>query len=278
MAADKSSRESKVDESLRRTLRLIAKGEQPNSMLQRLTLDALVKPDRSDRPADPHALVSDAARSATEWIGADAEEREKGMRELLTLTDALRPDPEPGPSLPEKVSAVRRCLRDEEIPHAIGGALAVGYYGEPRSTLDIDVNVFVPTSRWHHIREALGPLGIDLEVDEAELERADEVQLEWGSNFIHLFFSSDPLHEEMLRDARTTPFNGGVIPIVSPEHLVIRKALLDRTKDWLDIEQIFVATSPLDFQEIEIWLEKMIGASDERVKKLRVVKASLSLD
>jgi hypothetical protein len=278
MAADKPSRESKVDESLRRTLRLIAKGEQPDSMLRLLTLDALVKPDRSDRPADPCALVSDEARSATEWIGADAEKREKGMRELLTLSDALRPDPEPGPSLPEKVAAIHQCLRNGEIPHAIGGALAVGYYGEPRSTLDIDVNVFVPTSGWRYIYEALRPLGIDLEVDEAELERADEVKLEWGTNSLHLFFSCDSLHEEMRRSVHTVPFNGGHIPIVSPEHLVVRKALLDRTKDWIDIEQILVATDPLNLHEIETWLERMVGEDDPRMRKLSEVRAALSLD
>jgi hypothetical protein len=224
------------------------------------------------------AQASDAARSATEWIGASAEEREVVLRELLTLTDALRPDPEPGPSLPEKVLTTHRRLQAAEIPHAIGGALAVGYYGEPRSTLDIDVNVFVPADRWGAIREVLGPLGVDIEVDESEVERAGEAKLSWGSNFIHLFFSSDPLHEEMRECVRSVPFDGETIPIVSPEHLVIRKALLDRTKDWLDIEQIFVATSPLDLEEIARWLEQMTRPDDPRMEKLREVESSLSLD
>jgi hypothetical protein len=277
VAADKPSREEFLDESMRRTLRLIAKGAKPNSMLRRLTLDALMKLDRSDRPAEPEALVSDAARSATEWIGADFKERDKGLRELLTLSDALRPDPEPGPSFPEKVSAVHRCLRGGEIPHAIGGALAIGYYGEPRSTLDIDVNTFVPPDHWCDVYETLEPLGIDMKIDEAGLERDGEVKLGWGSNFLHLFFSCDPLHEEMSRSIRTVPFNGSTIPLVSPEHLVVRKALLDRTKDWLDIEQILVATSPLDLQEIERWLEQIAGIDDPRLAKLRRTKSALSL-
>lgn len=77
---------------------------------------------------------------------------------------------------------------------------------------------------------------------------------------------------------REVPFAEGSIPIVAPEHLVVRKALLDRTKDWLDIEQIFVATSPLDFQEIETWLEQMAGIDDPRLAKLRKAKSSLPLD
>lgn len=154
----------------------------------------------------------------------------------------------------------------------------MGYYGEPRSTLDIDVNVFVPVGRWSDLRAALDSLDIDIEIEEGDLKGTDELRLDWDPNSLHLFFSSDPLHERMSESIRCVPFNGGTIPIVSPEHLVVRKALLDRTKDWLDIEQIFVATSPLAFEEIESWLEQMAGERDPRIEKLCEVKASLSLD
>jgi hypothetical protein len=46
------------------------------------------------------------------------------------------------------------------------------------------------------------------------------------------------------------PFGGSMIPLVAPEHLIVRKAMLDRAKDWLDIEAILIATDPLDLEEI----------------------------
>jgi hypothetical protein len=226
---------------------------------------------------DRGALVSAAARSATQWIGVGAEDREKALRELLDLADALRPDPGRELSLTEKVSAIHRNLREAGIPHAIGGAVALGYYGEPRSTGDIDVNVFVPTDRWSEIGEALELLRIDTRVDGTELKRFDEIQLDWESDLLHLFFSTDALHERMSEDIRLVPFDGATIPIVSPEHLIVRKAQLDRTKDWPDIEQILVAAWPLDFEEIETWLGRLVGRDDPRMKKLREVKSSLSL-
>jgi len=82
----------------------------------------------------------------------------------------------------------------------------------------------------------------------------------------------------MSEDIRLVPFDGATIPIVSPEHLVVRKAQLDRIKDWLDIEQILAASWPLDLEEIETWLIRLTVEGDPRVKKLREVKASLSLD
>src|SRR5659263_502227 len=40
------------------------------------------------------------------------------------------------PSLPDKVVALDRALDDASIDHAFGGALALAYYAEPRSTVD----------------------------------------------------------------------------------------------------------------------------------------------
>ena len=47
-----------------------------------------------------------------------------------------------GLTLAQRVEAIDAAL--SELPHAFGGALALAYYAEPRSTIDIDVNVFIP--------------------------------------------------------------------------------------------------------------------------------------
>jgi hypothetical protein len=186
--------------------------------------------------------------------------------------------PDSAPSLPEKVVAIHERLADARVPHAIGGALALAYYAEPRATVDVDINVFVPTERWPDVRDALAPLGIDVDLDVAALQRDGQARLWWDRNPVDLFFSYDPFHDEMKRRARRVPFGETTIPILAPEHLAVCKAMFDRTKDWLDIEQILVATSPLDVDEIESWLERMVGDTDPRLLKLREIKASLSLD
>jgi hypothetical protein len=138
---------------------------------------------------------------------------------------------------PERVIAVHEALDRAGIPHAIGGAIALGHYAEPRPIRDIDVNVFVLPRRRPEVEAALAPLG-----DGAP---------------VHLFFAEDALHEAMPGAVRRVPFAGATIPIVSPEHLVIRKALLDRPKDWPDIEAILTAGEPLDLAEIESWLRHL---------------------
>ena len=189
-----------------------------------------------------------------------------------------RSRPEKSPPLPEKVTLLHHALDGARIPHAIGGALALAYYAEPRATIDVDINVFVPTDRWPEICEALAPLGINVKVEVENLNRDGQVRIWWDRNPIDLFFSYDPFHDAMQLATRKVPFNEETIPILSPEHLAVCKAMFDRPKDWLDIEQILVATEPLDLKEIEGWLERMVGRENPRFEKLAEVKAELSLD
>jgi hypothetical protein len=186
--------------------------------------------------------------------------------------------PENAPSLPDKVTAIHRALEEAKVPHAIGGALALAYYAEPRATIDIDLNVFVHTDHWPAICDALAPLGVDVEVDEKQLNRDGQVRLWWERNPVDLFFSYDPFHDEMRSGARRVPFNGTTIPILAPEHLAVCKAMFDRPKDWLDIEQMLVATSPLDVEEIRRWLERMVGKENPRMAKLLEIESSLARD
>jgi len=182
------------------------------------------------------------------------------------------------PTLPEKVVALHESLAAARIPHAMGGALALAYYAEPRVTIDVDINVFVSTEDWPRVRDALAPLGVGVEVDLAELERDGQVRLWWDRTPVDLFFSYDPFHEEMKHRARRVPFAEIRIPILAPEHLAVCKAMFDRPKDWLDIEQILVATDPLDLPEIEAWLESMAGEGNPQMTKLREITARLGLD
>jgi hypothetical protein len=186
--------------------------------------------------------------------------------------------PDGTPSLPDKVIAIHRALDAARIPHAIGGALALAYYAEPRTTIDVDINVFLPTERWPQVRDALQPLGVDVSVEEAALARDGQARLWWDRNPVDLFFSYDEFHDEMRRSARRVPFGEETLSILSPEHLAVCKAMFDRPKDWLDIEQILVATHPLDLAEIEGWLERMVGRADPRMARLEEIESRLGLD
>ncbi|MDX6624323.1 MAG: hypothetical protein QOE75_2255 [Solirubrobacterales bacterium] len=162
--------------------------------------------------------------------------------------------------------ALHEALRTAGLPHAFGGALALAYYAEPRPTADIDLNVFVPPAEWPRVRAALTPLGAGAERDAPGED--GELRLRCCHQEVHLFFSTDPLHAAMEASARELPCNGTVVPVVAPEHLIVRKAVLDREKDWVDIAAIVANTERLDRGEAERWLELLVGRSDPRLTKL----------
>lgn len=171
------------------------------------------------------------------------------------------------PSLPDKVVAIHDGLRGARIGHAFGGALALAYYAEPRATIDIDLNVFVAPAQHGAVHAALRPLGVADDVDAAALARDGQCRWWWGRTPVDLFFAYDELHDAMRTDARTVPFGEATIPILSPEHLSVCKAVFDRPKDWLDIEQILVCEDDLDVVAVERWLARIAGPSDRRTQR-----------
>jgi hypothetical protein len=168
------------------------------------------------------------------------------------------------PSLPDKVVAIHAALTSAGIDHAFGGALSLAYYSEPRATSDVDVNVFVTLEEWPSVAAALDPLGVDSTMEVAALERDGWVRWHWGRNPVDLFFAYDELHDAMRADARRYPFANTTIPVLSPEHLVVCKVVFDRPKDWIDVEGLLAATPALAPEEVRRWLDRIVGADDQR--------------
>jgi hypothetical protein len=179
------------------------------------------------------------------------------------------------PGLPEKVLAVHRELDRARVPHAFGGALALAYYAEPRATIDIDVNLFVSSSEHPRVAEVLQPVGVDAATDSFALERDGQCRIWFGRTPLDLFYAYDELHTAMAKATRRVPFADERIPILAPEHLLICKAVFDRTKDWLDIEQMVAFVDGLDVEAIERELARLVGVDDQRLARFRELVRSL---
>lgn len=269
----RKDRDDSTDSSARRLLHELNHGEQIAPMLRLPLLDALTR-GVGDRPNDPDAFVSDNARAAAQWIGVSPDTRGEALQDLLELGDARPPTSGSAEiSTTEKLTAIGEAMSSAGIPHAIGGAIALAYYAEPRMTPDIDINIFLSIDQRSRACDALTSIGAQTEVDEESKARS-EAKLIWEEREIHLFFSHDELHEAMPGAVRRMPFGEGTLPIVSPEHLIVRKAILNRDKDWHDIEQVLVATPALEIPEVERWLVVMVGASDPRLAQLKELARS----
>jgi hypothetical protein len=175
-------------------------------------------------------------------------------------------------SLSEKVLRLEAGFARHGIPHAFGGAIALAYYATPRATIDIDVNVFTPVARADEALAVLHTLGADplAAGERTRLAREGQARVRWEATPVDLFFSYDALHESCLERRRRVPFgDGDSIHVLSPEDLVVFKALFDRDKDWRDIDELlFAAGGDFDAGYLREWLGRIVGVDDARYRRL----------
>jgi hypothetical protein len=176
-------------------------------------------------------------------------------------------------TLVEILKAVHAALHAAAIPHAIGGAVALGYcMEEPRGTIDLDVNLFVPTDQVDTVFDALPP-----EIETGPKARAQvidraQVRLYWDDTAVDLFFNDHPFHERAAARVREVPFLDVTIPVLDCTDLVVLKALYSRPKDWIDIAAM-IAASSIDTAEAMRWLGSLIGTESVAYRRfVRIVE------
>ncbi len=174
--------------------------------------------------------------------------------------------------LGDRLLAIHDGLDAARIPHAIGGAIALGYCTlEPRGTRDVDVNVFVGPER---AREVFAALPKDVEFSGVNLEQAErdgQVRLRWGITPVDLFLSVLPFHDRVEAHLRHVPFERRTIPVLDCTALVVFKAIFDRPRDWVDIEAMVEARA-IDLDEAIKWVSAMAGADSAETTKLAALR------
>jgi hypothetical protein len=173
--------------------------------------------------------------------------------------------------LPDEIVLVHRALVNGGLPHAFGGAVAFAYCGVPRYTQDIDVNVFLSVDHSTRVLQSLASL-FTIENHEqlkAQLSRDAQVRLFWGDLPIDIYLNNLEFHEAMSERVRLVDYVGITIPVLSAEDLIICKAAFNRSKDWVDIEQIFeVQGTRLELGYIMRWLTDLLGERDPRLGRI----------
>ena len=171
-------------------------------------------------------------------------------------------------TLPERVIALHRALSRRRIPYAFGGAVALAYWTlDPRGTSDIDINIFVDAAAPERGLRALPPGVAQPEGTVEAIVRDGQVRLWWDDTPIDLFFDYVPAHAQAERNRRRVPFAGSRIPVLGPVELAVFKAMVDRTRDWADIEAM-IAADTLDLDAVRDTLAGLLPADDERFRRL----------
>jgi hypothetical protein len=160
-------------------------------------------------------------------------------------------------------------LDSMRVPHQFGGAIALAWYRSPRATTDIDLNVTLTPPEAGPVLGALEHLGVAVSpVERQEIERDGQARLDWEGSYLDVFFATMELHHEMATSSREVTFGPTRIPILSPEHLIVCKAVFDRPKDWLDIEEILDWGTDVDRSTVLRWIDELLGGDSSQHERL----------
>lgn len=176
----------------------------------------------------------------------------------------------------ERAVLVHQVLDRAEIPHAIGGALALAYHVQSaRATDDIDLNVSAdPADPAVVFRLLPGeiPWG---QGDVNRVRTHGNVRLLWPHPDgpptapvpLDLFFPEHDFHRQACRRAELVAMLDDTVPILCATDLMVVKMLFDRRKDWADIEEL-VRFGKADTAEAAAWVRTLLGRDDQRLTTL----------
>jgi hypothetical protein len=166
---------------------------------------------------------------------------------------------------------IGETLDEDALPYAIGGALALGVWGAPRATNDVDLSVFVPRVELPRVLDSLDRAGVITSHEDVpkDVERIGMFVGRLGRVRIDVFVSEHPQYAAMAaRVRRITDPDGWSGAYISPEDIALHKLVYHRGKDLADLERLFAARPGLDTAYIRTWLVQMVPENDPRFATL----------
>ncbi len=136
--------------------------------------------------------------------------------------------------------AVVQALEQRRVPYMVIGGIANIMWGIPRTTLDVDLTIWVAEDQLEDVIQELGgrfaprvadPIAFVKETRVLPLTTSAGVQID-------VIFGQLPYEEEAIRRAARTRVQGIEVRVCQPEDLVIHKLVSERPKDREDVRGI----------------------------------------
>jgi hypothetical protein len=150
----------------------------------------------------------------------------------------------------------------------VGGAIALGYWGEPRGTIDVDITLFLPPDRPSECVWLLQDIGCEFApVKAAEsLREHGFCRVTFAGTDVDVFLPLIAFYDAARARRRRVELGGQPIMVWDAETLAVFKMMFFRRKDLADLEQI-LRTQGTHFDRL--WVRKqlaeMYGARDPRL-------------
>lgn len=161
---------------------------------------------------------------------------------------------------------------EDGLAYAFGGAMALGAWGLPRTTSDVDVSVFVPEHELGRALDAVERAGGMVDRAEAgrTVARMGMFVALLARIRIDVFIAHHPMHIDMeRRRVALKTLDGKRRWFLSAEDVVLTKLIYGRAKDVADLQRLFAMRADLlDLGYVAGWLAKIVPPGDRRLELL----------
>jgi hypothetical protein len=152
--------------------------------------------------------------------------------------------------------------------YALGGALALGFWAQPRGTLDVDVTLFISPKQPSSCVRLLQQIGCDLVASDALASLAEHgfCQVKFQRRRLDVFLPIVPFYEEARLRRTQVLLEGSPVMIWDAETLCVFKMMFFRRRDLADVEQILqTQREKLDQEWVLEQLINLYGSHDPRI-------------
>ncbi len=158
------------------------------------------------------------------------------------------------------------------IPHAFGGAFALLWCtGEPRTTVDIDLNIFVGPAETPRVLDALPHEIAPTDADVTALRTDGQCRLMFEGIPVDIYLDTSRFHDDLRLHIKVHRLVDRELPFLGCNDLAVFKAFFNRRKDWADMEEMLRA-GRLDVPYVTGVLTEYLGPDDERIRELVAIR------
>ncbi|MEX2175770.1 MAG: hypothetical protein WD872_15510 [Pirellulaceae bacterium] len=180
------------------------------------------------------------------------------------MTIASKAPLDPG----EVAVRLARALDKRGTEYALGGAIALGFWGRPRGTLDVDLTLFMPKDKPSAVVWELQEIGCEVPVARAtqSLREHGFCSAKFVATRVDVFVPTSSFYDKVKARRRRMLLKEDRVSVLDAETLVVFKMMFFREQDLLDIKQILrIQGVALDRSWVREQVANMFGSRDLRI-------------
>lgn len=171
-----------------------------------------------------------------------------------------------------------RFLNAQKLDYLVLGGVAVGILGEPRFTLDLDLDLFVSKSELSPVLEKFKKAGFKFSKKEVlkNVKTFGTFRIYFQETQIDVILASTELEQSALKRHKVIKLFGIGMNFPSPEDLILFKIVPGRPKDIVDAESVIARNrKKLNVTYLKKWAQQLSDEA-ENYRILHILKKLLA--